>query len=199
MGYAPYAAGGITIRDRRMKNAISYFATYVFDTKVKIPDLLGAYIFEGSKAGATAAAVWANHQIAPLNVSGYGRLIGHGIEGAHNYADHIVKTKKYVVNGKNVLIHLLVKPDFNIVDFVLNVEGNTSLATMNELNLGIYEESSFVEGDTFHNDVLLSHSDFSKDDYSSSPKELIDRAGVSYTEFLNGQPLTILRSCILSP
>lgn len=57
MGYAPYSAGGIAIRDMKMRNVISYFATYVFDTKVAIPDLLGAYMIEGSKAGATAAAV----------------------------------------------------------------------------------------------------------------------------------------------
>ena len=51
MGYVPYSAGGIVIKDIRMRDVISYFATYVFEKGADIPALLGAYILEGSKAG----------------------------------------------------------------------------------------------------------------------------------------------------
>ncbi len=51
-----------------------------------IPALLEAYILEGSEAGATAASVWAAHHVLPLNVTGYGKLMGASIEG------HIVST-----------------------------------------------------------------------------------------------------------
>lgn len=38
--------------------------------------MLGAYIL-GSKAGATStAAVWTAHRVLPLNITGYGQLIG---------------------------------------------------------------------------------------------------------------------------
>ena len=60
MGYIPYSAGGIVIQDIRMRDVISYFATYVFEKGADIPALLGAYILEGSKAGATVASVWAH-------------------------------------------------------------------------------------------------------------------------------------------
>ena len=43
MGYVPYAAGGIAIRLKEMRNVISYFAPYVFDRGVEAPDMLGAY------------------------------------------------------------------------------------------------------------------------------------------------------------
>jgi len=57
------------------------------------PVLLGSYILEGSKAGAAAAAVWAAHRTVPLNVTGYGRVIGRGIEGAHHFYESLKKTE----------------------------------------------------------------------------------------------------------
>ncbi|WP_258036602.1 pyridoxal-dependent decarboxylase, partial [Bacillus thuringiensis] len=81
MGYIPYSAGGIVVKDIRMRDVISYFATYVFEKGTDIPALLGAYMLEGSKAGATAASVWTAHKVLPLNVTGYGKLLGASIEG----------------------------------------------------------------------------------------------------------------------
>lgn len=197
MGYAPYAAGGIAIKDIRMRNVISYFATYVFDTKVTIPDLLGAYMIEGSKAGATAAAVWANHKVVPLNLSGYGKLMGQSIEGAMNLYNHLQQKKSYLINNKKVNVYTLIKPDFNIVDYVFNIENNTSLDKMNELNQKIYEASCFVSGSTYTNDLILSHTNFSYDDYGLAPTGLLKRVGI-VDDFKN-KNVVILRSCVLSP
>lgn len=199
MGYTPYAAGGIAIRDIRMRNVISYFATYVFDTKVNIPDLLGAYMLEGSKAGATAAAIWTNHNVVPLNITGYGKLIGHSIEGAINFYNHLSTIKKYEINGKKINVFLLTNIDFNMVDFAFNYEGNNSLEKMNDLNQKIYEETSFVEGDTYTNDLILSHTSFSNEDYGDAPLDILERAGIDVKDFLNNGSINILRSCILSP
>ncbi len=199
MGYSPYAAGGIAIRNIKMRNAISYFATYVFDTKVNIPDLLGAYMLEGSKAGATAAAVWTNHNVVPLNISGYGKLIGHSIEGAINFYNHLDSTKQYTINGKKIDILLLANPDFNMVDFAFNYSGNTSLEKMNDLNQKIYESTSFVEGDTYLNDLILSHTSFSQEDYGDAPLNMLKRANINLNDFTNNGSVNILRSCVLSP
>lgn len=197
MGYAPYAAGGIAIKNIKMRNAISYFATYVFDTKIEIPDLLGAYIFEGSKAGATAAAVWTNHRIVPLNIAGYGRLMGNSMEGALNFYDHLVKVKSYKIKDKTINVFPVINPDTNIVDFIFNYEGNNSLQKMNDLNQNIYDACSFVEGSTYTNDIVLSHSSFSNSDYGNAPLNVLKIAGIT-TDFKD-QELIILRSCILSP
>lgn len=56
MGYIPYAAGGIAIKDKRMKDTISYFVAYVFEKGMQIPALLEAFMLEGPKAGATASS-----------------------------------------------------------------------------------------------------------------------------------------------
>ena len=37
MGYVPYAAGGIAISDKRMVQAVSFFAAYVFETNTSFP------------------------------------------------------------------------------------------------------------------------------------------------------------------
>ncbi len=198
MGYSPYSAGGIAIRDIKMRNAISYFATYVFDQKIDIPDLLGAYMLEGSKAGATAAAVWTNHQVVPLNISGHGKLIGHSIEGALNFYNHLVNTQQYNINGIKVNVFLLTNPDFNMVDYVFNVDGNTSLSKMNDLNQKIYEKTSFVQGDTYLNNLILSHTNFSEEEYGNAPLDLLNRAKIDSKEF-EKEGVNILRSCILSP
>ncbi|MCU6339680.1 tyrosine decarboxylase, partial [Enterobacter quasiroggenkampii] len=109
MGYIPYSAGAIVIQDIRMRDAISYFATYVFEKGADIPALLGAYILEGSKAGATAAAVWTAHKVLPLNVTGFGKLMGASIEGAYRFYNFL-KERTFNVNGKVIKLHPLTKP-----------------------------------------------------------------------------------------
>ena len=94
MGYIPYSAGGITIKDKRILDLISYFAAYVFEAgEGDSPTMLGIYIMEGSKAGATAAAVLAAHRLIPLNVTGYGRIIGRSIEDAQMLSKALMEKK----------------------------------------------------------------------------------------------------------
>lgn len=200
MGYIPYAAGGVVIRDIRMRDAISYFASYVFEKNVKVPALLGAFIMEGSKAGATAAAVWAAHRILGLNVAGYGRLIGASMEGAHRLYKYFDAKKAFVLkNGKKVQIVPLIKPDFNMVDFVFNAEGNTDLDALNKLNEDLYNESSIFSGNIYNNGFITSHTAFTDADYGDSPLEVLGRLGVPKAEYERVKSLTLLRACVLSP
>lgn len=198
MGYIPYAAGGIAIKDKRMRDSISYFATYVFEKGQNIPALLGAFMLEGSKAGATAASVWTAHKVLPLNITGYGRLIGASVEGAYNLYKHI-DGKKFVVGGKTLIIHPLVRPDFNMVDFVFNEEGNNTLGKMNKLNHDFYDEASYVNGGLYNNDFITSHTDFAVPDYGHSPLNFVKSCGMSEAEWKKEEKVTILRACVLSP
>ncbi|KKO54578.1 tyrosine decarboxylase [Paenibacillus sp. DMB20] len=198
MGYIPYSAGAIVIRDIRMRDAISYFATYVFEKGADIPALLGAYIMEGSKAGATAAAVWTAHKVLPLNITGYGKLMGASIEGAYRFYNFL-KNKKFNVNGKVITAYPLTKPDFNMVDYVFNVEGNTDLEKMNKLNHDFFDQSSYVKGDLYDNEFFTSHTDFAVPDYGNSPLEYVKSLGFTTEEWERVKKVTILRACALSP
>ncbi|SHK29175.1 tyrosine decarboxylase [Clostridium cavendishii DSM 21758] len=199
MGYIPYSAGGIVIRDKRMRDYISYFATYVFEQGMDIPALLGAFILEGSKAGATAASVWTAHRALPLNITGYGKLMGASVEGSYNLYTRFRDHGRYVIGDKVVILHPLVRPDFNMVDFVFNYEGNTDLAVMNDLNHQFYEEASYVRNGLYSNDFITSHTDFAVEDYGHSPLNFVLSCGPDKEQWLKEQKVTILRACVLSP
>ncbi|EPC8406979.1 tyrosine decarboxylase [Bacillus toyonensis] len=198
MGYIPYSAGGIVVKDIRMRDVISYFATYVFEKGTDIPALLGAYMLEGSKAGATAASVWTAHKVLPLNVTGYGKLLGASIEGAYHFY-HFLQDKQFKVGDKTIHVYPLTKPDFNMVDYVFNEEGNTSLAKMNKLNHDFFGQASYVKGNIYYNEFLTSHTDFSIPDYGNSPLPFVKILGFSKEEWDKERKVTVLRACALSP
>ncbi len=198
MGYVPYAAGGIVIKDKRMRDSISYFATYVFEKGMDIPALLGAFMLEGSKAGATAASVWVAHRILPLNITGYGKLIGASIEGAYNLYNYF-EGKEFKVGDKIIEMHNLTRPDFNMVDFVFNEKGNTDLAKMNKLNHDFFDEASYVDGGLYSNDFITSHTDFAVPDYGQSPLSFVKECGITKDQWDKEQKVTILRACVLTP
>ncbi|PGZ97479.1 tyrosine decarboxylase [Bacillus pseudomycoides] len=198
MGYIPYSAGGIVVKDIRMRDVISYFATYVFEKGADIPALLGAYMLEGSKAGATAASVWTAHKVLPLNVTGYGKLLGASIEGAYRFY-HFLQDKQFKVGDKTINVYPLTKPDFNMVDYVFNEEGNTDLTKMNKLNHDFFGEASYVKGNIYHNEFITSHTDFAIPDYGNSPLPYVKSLGFSEEEWDKERKVTILRACALSP
>jgi len=199
MGYVPYSAGGIAIRDKRMLDAISFFAAYTMEKGTDVPALLGSYILEGSKAGATAAAVWAAHQVLPLNITGYGKLIGASVEGCRRFYAHLQENNTLDIDGIKVKVAALTDPDFNMVDFAFNIEGNEDLEKMNALNYEIYEMSSYASGPVFKNDFITSHTEFTHADYGDAPVGIAKRLGISKEEWDRVHSFRVMRACILTP
>ena len=199
MGYVPYSAGGIAIRDKRMVDAISFFAAYIFEKGTDVPSLLGSYILEGSKAGATAAGVWAAHHVLPLNITGYGRLIGASIEGAQRMYNLVQNVTRFEINGTKMRFETLIRPDFNMVDFAFNIEGNKDLEKMNQLNLDLYNLSSYVSGPVYKDDFITSHTKLDYEDYRDAPRELAGRLGIPQEEWDKVHSLRVMRACVLTP
>lgn len=198
MGYVPYAAGGIAIKYKAMRNVISYFAPYVFEKGVSAPDMLGAFILEGSKAGATAAGVWTAHQILPLNVSGYGKLVGTTIEAAHRFRDFL-SSLSFQIGEKTIEVFPLNQPDFNMVDWCFKVKGMNSLKEINELNEKMFDYSSYLDGAVYGNKFITSHTSFSNQDYGESPLYFIKQLGFDDTEWNKVGSVTLLRAAIMTP
>jgi len=72
-GYIPYAAGALCYKNEQQRHLITFNAAYIHsdaDTN------MGIYGVEGSKPGATAAAVWLAHETVGLNRFGYGQILG---------------------------------------------------------------------------------------------------------------------------
>ena len=198
MGYVPYAAGGIAIRDIRMRDVISYFASYVMERTADVPTMLGSYILEGSKAGATAAAVWTCHRILPLNVSGYGKLIGRSIEAAHRFHDFL-DGLSFDIGGTRVVAHTLTNPDFNMTDWVFVPEGMRSLEDINAFNHAFYNLASANSGNQYDNDFLTSHTQFTVRDYGDSPLGFVESFGMDEDQWRKAGKVTVLRACALTP
>ena len=199
MGYVPYAAGAVVMRDRRVLDLISYFAAYVFEKSEDNPMLLGSYIMEGSKAGATAAAVWTAHHAVPLNVTGYGRIMGRSIEGANHFYNSLVSCEPFEIDGKTFQVRPLVKPDFNIVDFAFNEDGNTSLEKMNDLNQRIYDLCSYRSGPVYADEFITSKTELTRDSYGEVPRGLAEKLGIPAEEWDSIHSVYVLRSCVLTP
>lgn len=198
MGYVPYAAGGIAIKHKAMRNIISYFAPYVFEKSVQAPDMLGAYILEGSKAGATAAAVWTAHRVLPLNVTGYGQLIGASIEAAQRFRDYLGRLT-FTVKGRTIEVHPLNHPDFNMVDWVFKEHGCKDLKAINDLNEKMFDYSSYMEGDVYTDRFITSHTTFTQADYGDSPVKFVESMGLELEQWQKERQVTLLRAAIMTP
>ena len=199
MGYVPYAAGGIAISDKRMVQAVSFFAAYVFEKNTSFPELLGSFIIEGSKAGAAAAGVWVAHQIIPLNITGYGRLIGSSIYGAYKFYNKIKNTAPFKIGDKTIVMKALTEPDFNIVDWAYNIEGNKDMAAMNAFNEALFDMSAPFGQPILKSDFLTSHTDLAFSDYGDAPYGLANELGIDKQQWDKVQNIVVLRACLLTP
>jgi len=199
LGYIPYAAGAILMRDRRALDLISYFASYVFEKGDDTPMLLGSHIMEGSKAGAVVAAVWAAHRVCPLHIGGYGRVIGSSMEGASIFHRALVAAGSMKARGRTFRVRPLAAPDTNIVVFALNEEGNTSLEIMNRLNRALYEQCSYKSGPVYTNDFIVSKTSLSRSEYGDAPIRFIGDLGIPTGEWTGDAEVFVLRSCVLTP
>jgi len=143
LGYVPYPAGAFVARNREVVDFIVQDAAYVFDagaedrvdTGDKLHDL-GKYILEGSKPGASAAAVWVTHNVLPLHNEGLGRLLRLTIRACETFWDS-VRDQAEEWEGR-LRIRTPFEPDSNLICIALNPEGNTSVAAMNRFTRAVF-------------------------------------------------------------
>lgn len=145
LGYVPYSAGAVLVRDGRARHLVATDPPYLAPTGAEEPGVerfLGRYILEGSKPGAAAAAVWLSHKALPLDERGYGYLIERTAAGARRLhralADADLAPFRVVP---------LPEPDINIVCFLLTHPSLTSLTAVNALNERIYGRMSLGRRD----------------------------------------------------
>jgi len=186
-------------KDRRIIDIISYFAAYVFEKTDDNPMLLGSYIMEGSKAGAVAAAVWMAHRVVPLNIAGYGRIIGYSIEGAYHFYRSLLAHEPLTVAGRRFEVLPLARPDINIVDYAFHEIGNGSLEEMNRLNQALYEQCSYKTGPVYVNDFITSKTALTREEYGETPRSFVEKFGIAAAEWERLGSVYVLRSCILTP
>lgn len=208
LGYIPYSCGAVIYKKEFTRDLIACFAPYVFRETGddKNPQLIGMYILEGSKPGAAAAASYFAHKVVGLYQDGYGTFLGETLEGTQRFYRFInsfysdpIRIRK---NGKIIKVTALplYKPDSNIICYAFNKIGNHSLEKMNKLNRAIKNLYKYFSGQAIHkNDFIVSSTELSYEHYGEAPLGFLKKLSINYKEYILGEDLFVLRSCILSP
>jgi len=217
LGYIPYPGGAVVFKDERVKDLVACYAPYIFrfsQNKDENPQVLGMYIMEGSKPGASAAAVWLAHRVVPLNINGYGKVLGETVEGAlrlhhalKELGEFSITTKWRGVNGRsiekcvNLVVKPLMPPDLNIVCYAFNVKGNRSLIRMNKLNQELKENKFCLElhKPILGKDFIISSTEFTKEVYGNAPLPFLKSLGIDKKEWDKIGKVEILRSTVMTP
>jgi glutamate/tyrosine decarboxylase-like PLP-dependent enzyme len=136
LGYLPYGAGAFVCRDHRAMPLLAERARYVFPAAAPTDYLaryrnLGQYIPEGSKSGATAAAVYVTHKVLPLDNRHFGRLPRETIRAAEAFR---VRAQHFAIEqAARLAVIVPFEPDSNLVCLALNPCGNRDPARANAL------------------------------------------------------------------
>lgn len=136
LGCIPYPAGAFLLKDRRGRELVSTDPPYLAvttSTEDGDQEVIGRFIFEGSKPGAAAAAVWLSHKTIPLNSAGHGRIVASTLKAARDF--HTLLGSSDFAPFR---VMRLAEPDLNIVCFLLHHSALRTLRELNALNETIY-------------------------------------------------------------
>jgi glutamate/tyrosine decarboxylase-like PLP-dependent enzyme len=196
LGYVPYPAGAFLLKDKRGRELVATDPPYlaIAASEETSPPVIGRFIFEGSKPGASAAAVWLSHQTIPLNSDGHGRIIASTMLAAR---------KLYAFLGASDFrpfrVLRLPEPDLNIVCFLLYHPSLATLGALNDLNEAIYRELSAGTG--MHAAYMITRTTLSGDAYEGAVEPLLTslgEAGECYRADIS-EGLTVLRATVMNP
>ncbi len=211
LGYIPYPAGAICFRSNYIKPLMRQTAAYVDDPpgdpeQERHTDSIGLYVLEGSKPGASAAAVWLSHTLIPLDSSGHGRLMRENIRNAcelHALLEGFpgLSPSDPMSAGSAVRATCLCPPGSNIVCFAFRPQRpGATLAEINHLNRMIYERFSVVADQrASEQSFFVSRTSLSIKQYSlETVGGVLERLGVTPEEYA-AEGVFLLRSVLMNP
>jgi glutamate/tyrosine decarboxylase-like PLP-dependent enzyme len=196
LGYVPYPAGAILLRDRRARELVAVDPPYLTPSEEKAGEerFIGRFIFEGSKPGAAAAAVWLSHKVLPLDERGYGFLIGRTVAGARLL---------HAALGDDLgafRVTRLPVPDINVVCFVAQHPSLTTLDALNRFNEGVYRQLSLNKpgGDP---EYIVTRTRVASPHYDGAIVPVLEALGtVSYDTWRRDPGgLVVLRATVMDP
>jgi glutamate/tyrosine decarboxylase-like PLP-dependent enzyme len=197
LGYVPYPAGAFLLKDRRGRELVATDPPYLALTTSREngdAPVIGRFIFEGSKPGASAAATWLSHKTIPLNSSGHGRILASTLRAARDL---------YAIFGSADFspfrVVRLPEPDLNIVCFLLHHLALGTLGELNALNEMIYSELS--PDAEMSAPYMLTRTRLTSPAYDGAIGPLLSslgKHGESYQESI-AEGLTVLRATVMNP
>jgi glutamate/tyrosine decarboxylase-like PLP-dependent enzyme len=199
MGYVPYAAGAILVRDGRTRHLVATDPPYLSPVERHTPEterFLGRYILEGSKPGASAAAVWLSHKVVPLDERGYGYLVERTVSGARRF--HAALSSADLSPFRAVMLPI---PDINIVCYVLRHPRLTTLQAVNDFNERVYTGLSMARSDG-RPEYIITRTRLRSPAYDGAIQPILAELSVASMEewkASGAEGLVVLRSTIMDP
>jgi glutamate/tyrosine decarboxylase-like PLP-dependent enzyme len=199
LGYVPYSAGAVLVRDGRARHLVATDPPYLAPTGGEEPGVerfLGRYILEGSKPGAAAAAVWLSHKALPLDERGYGYLIERTAAGARRLHRALAGA-----DLSPFRVVLLPEPDINIVCYLLAHPSLTTLASVNALNERIYARMSLSRRED-DPEYIITRTRLRSPMYDGAVDPVLASLGVGSPDEWRAsgdEGLVVLRSTVMDP
>jgi len=194
LGFIPYPAGAIAVRDGRGRELLAVEAPYLFHGGHS-PAYIGRYIFEGSKPGAAAAAVWMSHKVLPLDRSGYGRLIGETARGA-------LVLHRRLAGGEwdPFRVVPLPTPDLNIVCFAIGHPALDTLEATNAFVDRVYRAMSVSDDRLARQiDYFVTKTVLQSREYGDAPEEIVRGLGFSKDDYRRAGGVAVIRCTVMDP
>jgi glutamate/tyrosine decarboxylase-like PLP-dependent enzyme len=199
MGYIPYSAGAILVRDGRTRHLVATEPPYL--SPADSPGsggepFLGRYILEGSKPGAAAAAVWLSHKAIPLDERGYGYLIERTMSGARRLHAELSQA-----DFRPFRLVPLPVPDINIVCYVAAHVSHQELTSLNAFNERVFVGMSLARQNA-PPEYIVTRTRLRSPMYDGAIGPLLERLGVcSMDEWKasGSEGLVVLRSTVMDP
>ena len=199
LGYVPYSAGAVLVRDGRARHLVATDPPYLAPVGAEEPGVerfLGRYVLEGSKPGAAAAAVWLSHKALPLDERGYGYLIERTAAGARRLHRGLG-----AADLSPFRVVLLPEPDINIVCYLVTHPSLASLRAVNALNERIYARMSLSRRED-DPEYIITRTRLRSPMYDGAVDPLLAALGVGTVEEWKAsgdEGLVVLRSTVMDP
>jgi glutamate/tyrosine decarboxylase-like PLP-dependent enzyme len=193
LGYVPYPAGAISFRDGRVRELVAVEAPYIFHGDAPDSANIGRFILEGSKPGAAAASVWMSHKVLPLDVTGYGRLIGEAARGA-------LALHRRIAEGdwSPFAVAPLPRPDLNIVCFGIRHPSHGTLHDANSFVGRVYRAmSAGADRPARQVDYFVTMTTLRTHEYGSAALPLVTRLGFSEDDYRRAGGIAVIRCTVM--
>lgn len=137
-GLQPYGCGSVLYKDAAVGRFFKHDSPYTYFTSDELH--LGEISLECSRAGASAAALWATLELLPLTQSGLGSILLSTIRAAKKFASSIIHQEGW---------QLYQDPDLDIVAY-FKIPDQKSIGALNSYNHGVFDRGMELDTDGYH-------------------------------------------------
>ncbi len=135
LGYLPYPASAVLVRDRTHQSVIEYGAQYLWTVPIDSGgDETGRHTLEGSRPRAAAAACWLAHRAVPLSQEGHAKILGASLLATRELYAALENINH---QARAVGIALFNRPHTNVICYVPYHRGCRDLQHVDELSKAV--------------------------------------------------------------